>query len=341
MNAKVIGLALICLLGLFFRAEMFQHRDLNQDEDKHFNYALSAGFEPFWQRLHYGEELTSFPGHYLTTVPFIKAFHSKWGAAIPHIISTLLGFLFLYLICRRMFKTYWAILITFFFVAIHRELIYHAFELRPYAVLPTLALMSFYFLETLISPAFQPSFRQKAACLLLLLFTVAYHAYGILIVGVCSVFLLLRESVRYSTKAVYERTVPFYALLAVLAVPLWLWYNSGNVFRSGIDTFEFIADPAVHPAVFLKQVVGNLTGSKLNYIFLPGILFLPFCKPAVLREKIGYLLVLVIFPILLIFLSDVLSKYWFIQRQFIWVIPYFAIFIGWCWDSMLSNKVRA
>lgn len=336
-----IVIALICFYGLFLRAKVFQNRDYNPDETDHFNYAMSAGFEPFWQRLYYGDELICFPGYYLTTVPFIKIFtYNKWGVAIPHILSTLLGFWFLFLICQRWFKTHWGTLITFFLFATHRELIYHAFELRPYALLPTIGLMSLYFLEMVISPRFTLSHWTKIWLLLLFIFIINYHSYGILIFGVCSIFLFFRESIRYSWRVVYKRNLPFYGLLGLLALPLWLWYNSGNVYRTDINTFAFIANPLIHPGVFFREIIGNLVGNRTNYIFLFCLLSQFFYKPIITREKISYLLILIVLPIELILLADVLSHYWFIQRQFIWVMPYFAIFIGWCWDSMLSEPPR-
>jgi hypothetical protein len=35
-------------------------------------------------------------------------------------------------------------------------------------------------------------------------------------------------------------------------------------------------------------------------------------------------------------ISDAHFEYWFIQRQYIWVMAIFPFFVGKCWDDLLS-----
>jgi len=35
----------------------------------------------------------------------------------------------------------------------------------------------------------------------------------------------------------------------------------------------------------------------------------------------------------MILFIDLRSEYWFLQRQFVWVMPAFALFLGWAWES--------
>ena len=43
---------------------------------------------------------------------------------------------------------------------------------------------------------------------------------------------------------------------------------------------------------------------------------------------------MILLPIGLIFAMDVYSQYWFIQRQFVFVMPFFAFFVAWSWDAI-------
>jgi len=42
---------------------------------------------------------------------------------------------------------------------------------------------------------------------------------------------------------------------------------------------------------------------------------------------------MVVIPMTVLCLIDLGRRYWFLQRQFVWVMPLFALFLGWCWDS--------
>jgi hypothetical protein len=52
---------------------------------------------------------------------------------------------------------------------------------------------------------------------------------------------------------------------------------------------------------------------------------------------------MVIIPIELICMADMKQGYWFLQRQFIWIISLFSFYIGWCWDAAaiyLKPKIK-
>ncbi|MDD3296627.1 MAG: hypothetical protein PHU64_04615 [Candidatus Omnitrophica bacterium] len=88
-------------------------------------------------------------------------------------------------------------------------------------------------------------------------------------------------------------------------------------------------------AGFLKFIFGNLIGRKTLYFLLLGMLF-PLIFPVKERFKqILFLFIMVFFPIGLLLLSNIVNNYFFVQRQFIWVMPLFAFLIGWNWDSFL------
>lgn len=338
----MIALAL-SLAGLYLRYETLAHRELSGDE----LYQLEDGrmpFSPPWDRSS-TNEVTSFKGDYLLTYPFMRIFgNNKWGVMIPHILATALGFYFLYLICRKYFKTAWGYTVTFAVAAFNSNLIFHSFELRPYAVLPTLALTSFYLADKVVTSPHQLNPLQKFLVGLFFVLVVAYHAYGIFIVFFCLTYFILLELGRQPLSQVIFKNAKFCGLLAIFALPAFIWFATGVTDFSiayfqaqKLDTFQYIPNPLVNLTDFLKAIFGNLVGDKRFYFLLIGIL-LAFVIPHKERLKqTGFFLVLIVLPIQIKFLVDVFKEYWFIQRQFIWVMPLFAFFLGWCWDAVIRH----
>jgi hypothetical protein len=301
--------------------------------------AYSTAFRPIWQRYHY-TDLSFFPGDYLINWPFVFLFKgNKWGVSIPHILVTLLGFYFLYLICKRYFHSLFAWLATFALVAIHRELIYYSFEFRPYAVLPTLALAVFYFTEEIVSHKFRLSLMQKISIGIFYVFTIIYHCYGAVLLFFTFSYFLLRESGERSIEEIFKHTRRFIGTMLLIGVPLYLWYTVYNDFvisGFGSYTFDYIPNPITNPLSFVKVILCCLAGNKILY-FLAGALILPFILPYRERlQQIGFMLVLIILPILVVMYFDLLSVYHFLQRQFTWAMALFAFLVGWCIDSGIT-----
>lgn len=326
--------------GIYLRFCGLARRELWNDETYAFPW-LSGPLKPFWQRLSYGAELTSFPGHYLTTWPFIQIFGlNKWGIMIPHIIATFIGFYLLYLICRRYLRSSVSYAVVFGLACFNPELIFHSFEFRPYSVLATLSLAVFYFSDTLICQKHQLGRGRKFWIGVLFIFTVFYHAYGAMILFFITVFFAMKEMAVRSFKEILADSWRFYILVSLIALPVFLWYAMGSSVVAtklslGIDTFQFIPNPLVNLVGFLKGVFCNLTGDRRLYFLCAGIIF-SFLIPHKNRMiHIGFLLILVLIPIQIILLSDLNQNYWFLQRQFIWIMPLFIFFLGWCWDSVI------
>jgi len=83
-----------------------------------------------------------------------------------------------------------------------------------------------------------------------------------------------------------------------------------------------------------QGVVGNLMGYKKFYFLLLGLVLSLIIPHKERSKQFVFLVILVVSPILLILWSCVANHYWFVQRLFIWVMPWFAFLIGWCWDSI-------
>lgn len=300
---------------------------------------MQGAWRPVWQRFNY-TDYTFFPGEYIINWPFVFLFkNNKWGIAIPHILFTLLGFYLLYLICKRYLHSTFAWIATFALFATHRELIIHSFELRPYAVLPTLALAAFYFIEQIVSSRYNLSFRQKALIGLCFIFTIIYHSYGSVILFFTFAYFLLRESGERNLSEIFRHNYRFIGIMIITGLPLFLWYSLNNPYLSKVmnfDVFQFIPNPIIWPFAFIKCVLCNLTGYKKLY-FLALALIFPFVLPYRIRlQQIGFLLILVILPIMVIFFTTLSAGYWFLQRQFTWVMPLFVFFLGWAWDSFFT-----
>jgi hypothetical protein len=329
----------LCMIGLFLRFKAFADRDIRGDEL--FSVTNATGpLPPFWKKLSVGG-LLSFPGHYLSLWPFGQIFGAnKWGLTIPHMLAAIFGFYMLYLLCQKTLKTSLAYFITFAIYCFNQELIYNSLELRPYGVLSTLALTCFYFSGKIITEGQSLSMIKKFLIGILFILTTFYHAYGLLIIFFCLLFFLLNELSSKKPSQVWLGTYQFLLPFVFFALPLFLWYGTGNPniksynIEQGVSTFQFIPNPLLNLLGFLKGIFGNLIGNKYLYFLLIG-LFIPIFLPYNDRFKqIGFFLVLIVLPIQIIFLSNLWGNYWFIQRQFIWTAPLLALLLGWCWDSL-------
>ena len=339
----IVGL--LVAWGMFLRYETLDKRPLWGDEN--FQLIHSRGdFKPVWQRFSYGDN-TCFPGDYLLTYFFVQhSGENKWKLATPHIAATLLGFWILYLIAKKYFRTPAGYLTAFTVMVFNRELIFHAFELRPYAVLPTLALATFYFTGELKERMALLSINKKILWGIYFAVVILFHAYGILITGVSILYHFFSLSKEDPKRGLLWAYVKYFCLVFAGIFPVWLWYALGNplnVVNPHSNVFYYIPHPFDYPAGFLKSILGNLLGNKVLYILSLGVLGSFVVVSSQRKTLLGFLLVMIVLPIQLILLVDVKNYYLFIQRQFVWVIPFFAIFLGLAWDSLfivLGKKDR-
>jgi len=338
---------LLTVLGLFFRFKDLAGRGLTGDEIFQWNNTVGP-LKPFWQRLPYGD-MTAFPGEYLLTYPFVRFFgQNKWGLAIPHIIATVIGFYVLYLICRRYYKSSIGFLVAFTLVAFHEGLIFHSFEFRPYAVLPTLMLMSFYLTERVVFDFKRLTTVQKWLAAVFYILTLWYHSFGILIVGISFLYFGLLTRGRILT----ESGRSFWMVLlsiALIALPVWIWYSLGPPnaetpamrVAGGKHPFEFCPNP-FHGfgRFFNRMVLYNLTGFKRLYFLLSG-LALAWLVPFTQRmRRLGFFLTVILLPVEVILFASLANSYWFLLRQYIFLAPMFAFFLGWLWDGIYDYYVN-
>jgi len=329
---------IICSWALYLRLHKLALHKLWSDE-LHQLSLIDNPFPVFLKLLTTKEYCSYLSGDYYLVYPFFKIFsYNKWGLAIPHIIITIVGFYLLYLISKRYLKTIWGYIITFGIVCFNPTLIEHATEIRVYAVLPTLGLAMLYLSQKLVDQNVNMSIKNKCAIGIFFVIVIWFHAYGILIFSVPILFCLAIKRDDPVFNIILKDTFKLSLVVLCVAMPLWLLsvFGSHQPYDS-LNTFKYIHNPLKDIVGFLKDVFANLIGYKYKalYFLLIGVIF-PFVIPYKKRtQQILFLIILVLFPISLILLFDIRNSYEFLQRQFIWVMPFFAFFLGWTWDSFI------
>jgi hypothetical protein len=142
---------------------------------------------------------------------------------------------------------------------------------------------------------------------------------------------------------VLEEIRPFLLPVGLLGISLFIWYFSGTWWEAirggGINTFDFYPNPSSSLSDFsrfFRQISFNLMAHKhYGQKHLALGVWIAFLLPHRDRLKqIGFFLLMIVLPIELILSSDLSSGYWFLDRQFVWVMSLYAFFLGWCWDSI-------
>lgn len=336
-----ITVLFLTVYGLYIRFKTFHLGKLSRDEMNQLLYTQGP-LKPFWGRL-VNTELTSFPGDYLLTYPFVQIDPTnKWIIMIPHFIAVFAGFYFFYFIIKNRLTSTVSFFIAFLMFALNGNLLSHAFELRPYPVLITLALICFCLTEYLVRKYEDMGFCGKFFITLFFIITTIFHAYGIFMIFFCFLYHLSARQTRGGLLKNVSVLFKYGLLLAFVTCPVFLWYatrhpevNALTFAKMNIHTFDFIPNPLQDPVQFLKSVFGNLLGYRPFWLLMPGP-FLALMIPNKHKMKqLGLFLTLVIVPILIILLADLHKGYWFVQRQFVWLTPFFILYISWCWDSVI------
>ena len=344
----------LCLVALFFRLQWIYDKPFI-DGDETWQVDLMRDHS-FWQMImalpHY-EHCSYLSLDYVLIYPFFKMFgENKWGLAIPHILITVIGFYFLYLLAKRYLTSLAGFLITFGIVAFNASLIEYAVQIRVYAVLPTLAVMSLYFSEILAERYDQLTILKKVWIGLFFVLVLLFHVYGVVIVSTAVFYSLLLHRNQAYFKMLLRNFIKYFAIIFLIAMPLWCLSVFGaheshtwaDFQRRHINTFDYIANPVNNPLRFLKQICALLVGYKKFYFLLLGMIF-PFFFPFARRYKqIGFVLTLVALPILILLHGVLKDGYWFVQRHFTWVMPFFALYLAWSWESLIFygyEKVRS
>ena len=336
-----IGVIVLTLIGLYLRFDNRMKTPLIGDEAYAVN--VMSRYKPllaFFNELPHLEFSSYLTGDYYLLYPFVNTFGAnKWAVATPHIISTILCFYFLFKVCQLHLKTAVGFLMTFAIASFNSTLIEHSFELRYYAVLQTLGLMTYYYTYLLINRPRSLSTIKLIVMGTFFCLTILFHFYSVIMICTMIAFFLAihiqnREVVNVAKKIIPLFVVVFLITGPILYLVLFVKFHVSAIW--GNEPFKYIPNPLDNLIGFLKGILCNLVGYKKFYFLLAGLV-ISLCLPHKDREKqFWFFLLLVFLPIAALLLLDLKGGYWFIQRQFIWVIPLFAVLLGWCWESIFS-----
>lgn len=347
-TAQFIVLSIFFLLAIFLRVNKFSSGQLVGDEILQVN-DVYLRFPKFWKWKEVSE-FTCFTGDYILNYPFTNLFYGHvWLMRLPHIVINLLGFIPLYLIMKKMFHSWVGFFVTLSIYSFNATLINHSFEIRPYAVLPTFALLSFYFWDKLFFFSNECSRMVKWIWGVFMVMLCWFHAYGLYIAFLPCLYHFLRAMDRFSLKEVWRLHAKYLIIIFLISFVVWFYYALGThvtyhaqiAADMGVGPFFYFANPLTDFGEFSRNILGNLFGNKFLYLLIIGIFGFALGSKSEIKSKILFFLILIVLAIECVYLPSLLSKYYFIQRQFIWVIPFFAILIGWLWDSvfmLLRNK---
>jgi len=346
IHKKLIPLSvtIICLYALYLRiVHLSRHLTLWGDEI-HYLRPMSGTFLDFLRDIPNVEFCSYLSGDLFIFYPFFKIFSfNKWGLTIPCVISTILGFYILYLVCKRYLKSIWGYLIVFSVVCFNATLINHATEIRTYAFLPTIALATFYLFQRIADLNFKLNALKMIGAVTFFVLVIWFHIFGILIFTSSFLFVLLSKRRESDFKIYFKNAVSFTVITLCFAAPLWLYSIFGRhldysqLSSMNIATFDYIPNPLYNIIGFLKGIFGNLVGFKKLYFLLPGLLIPVVFSYRERYEQLIFLISVIFIPLAAIFISDIIQHYWFIQRQFVWLMPLFAFFLGWSWDSLIMT----
>ncbi len=312
--------------------ELFELKDLQQ----------RAPADIFKNNVYYGDH-TSFPGEYLSQYLPIKELRlfdypanidienrtikgiSKsgfWLIAIPKIILSVVG-LILFLMCVWTFvKSDIGRLIAVAFLMLNGSVIYHSFSLRPYGILPELAIINLFLCVQVRKELWFSLFHG-----VVLFFTITYHAYGPLVALLP--LLYFRN----------DRSKEFIGFV-FFGILFWIHYGVTNNLgfspgarQSVVDPFQFMTR-----SNFINDFVESLFGGSIITIaIIPAVLLsIRFVSARLVKFGLWF----IVLPIVLIMAIDIKTHYWIHPRQYIWVLPAIAIWCGSAVDGLMNRLER-
>lgn len=335
----IICLLLITAFGLYLRIDNFKHKHPDQDELFELQKISNLDLGRVLSRTEFYGDHTSFPGEFLLNyIPVslvlgedvaINVGEMKvtglslddfWRLAYVKIAITVLGFICLIFL----FKDSWYGIVGLLMYSVNPHLVYHAFAIRPYSVLPELAIFNFMLCGL--------CFNRRWAWLpysLLFFFTCIYHAYGILIALLPLAYYCLKH-----------KKVPWlFSWVVLVSVGCWAYYASYNSFgmtpnavQTQVSAFEYMPLDGFSLRLFTALTGGGL----LMYCIAPVLMVRAF------KMNWLFVLVLVILPLLLVMGVSIKTSAWILPRYFIWVMPWFIIYVvmelkSFCEENLFGN----
>ena len=240
----------------------------------------------------------------------------------------------------------WINVLACVLISYNDTLIIHALVLRPYALLCPLALLALWLADKILNLK-NLNWRYVVAVLALLLF----HNFGSLMMLTAFGYCLLSRISQAEGNSSLSIQIKSYApafltvgLAVLLSVPFFWWYLQYPFLHqyhfSSIDPHLFI-HPGMRGIIQVWAIYYGLSQPHLKPFRLILVVFVACTIPLFFRQKkwmvLGFLFVFVICPTWLIYLFDLRLNYWFVQRQFIWAIPFHAVFVAMSIHYLLNT----
>jgi len=185
----------------------------------------------------------------------------------------------------------------------------------------------------------------------LYVFTILFHPFGIVIAFFVLLFHILNQLKEESLLDVIRRNAKFIGTISAIVIVPWIYFVVGIILVPPLEqeVFEYTPNPFsfsnwlsnsndsqgyLH---FAGYLVNHMIGLRSLYFLLFGIVAAFIISHQDRHRQLIYFLTLVFFPILSILILDVTISYWFLPRQYIWVISLNCFFVGWCWDSLIYS----
>ncbi len=239
----------------------------------------------------------------------------------------------------------WVNVITCMMVAynVHHQI--YSLELRPYSTLTLLSLLALWLSFLIFN-----SSRLRWMNVFALAAIISFHNFGLIVLipgasyfFLIQVFHLMKKKESFNIFA--KKMLPVFQVFAVsfiMTLPLvWLYCHSAPMFVNSHTNAALQFHRGTHTYIKegwqgIKQVISIEYGlvDHLKIIrFVLAFFFIVGTFIFILKNQwrpVLFLLCFVVLPIYLIYGLAVHSDYWFLQRQFIWTAPFWAVYHGAC-----------
>jgi hypothetical protein len=230
----------------------------------------------------------------------------------------------------------WINVLALFFISLNFTHVHHSLELRAYGTLSLVALLCFHLIHRIWNRPFQ--WRNVLYTSLLL----NTHVYAAIMVAISSLYTVTAHALNpqrenqapargdISRKSRILITTLLIALIYIL--PIWLSFCHSSLPRGHAVSETHMS--IERGAGGIKQVYKFYYHNKpiqhaSHFFFAAGTLMMLKTAPI----SIIFVYVMVFLPTLLIYLMDLFGRYWFLQKQFIWVITFWAVYLAYCYHA--------
>lgn len=299
-----------------------------------------------------------YPGTYLLIYPLGQLSTNPYFLFLPFLAISVAFYLLLAKIdWWRLFNfkqevsvfPQWINVIACGLIAVNQTQHIHSFEMRPYSTLSLLALLALWCTWVIFhGRSFKWRYVFGLSAILL------FHNFGILMIFLSAfyltVYFFLGSNPKNRFKNIVKRLkIPFQTIVvaSLISFPLIFFYFQGghsHLLNTGLakkseklvnfdrNTHEFIQQGWRG----FEQVAALCYGFSGKQRMLRGyVVALMFLGSLVIIFKkhwaaLSFLVIFVATPLIVIYLSALYSGYWFIQRQFVWVMPFWALYNAFC-----------